>query len=100
VPGRTIHEIIGGFRFSASEASRVGLKPRRLYGFGLFMTYYECPVCGGGYIFDPAPAHPKCDRDGALLKRASEASYVLNAREDDYAPPSVKRKSHGKTKGR
>jgi hypothetical protein len=63
------------------------------------MTYYECPVCGGGYIFDPAPAHPKCDRDGAALKRASEASYELAARRDDYEPQSVKRKSHSKTKG-
>jgi hypothetical protein len=64
------------------------------------MTYYECPVCGGGYVFDPAPAHPKCDRDGAALKRASEASYELAARRDDYEPPSVKSKRRGKTKTR
>jgi hypothetical protein len=39
------------------------------------MPYYECPVCGGGYVIDPAPPHPVCDRDQAPLKRASEASY-------------------------
>jgi hypothetical protein len=46
------------------------------------MPYYECPKCGGGYVIDPAPPHPTCDRDGARLKRASEASYQRNARED------------------
>jgi hypothetical protein len=64
------------------------------------MPYYECPVCGGGYVIDPAPPHPKCDRDGAALKRASEASYELSARRDDYPSPSVKRERHGKAKGR
>jgi len=64
------------------------------------MTYYECPVCGGGYVFDPAPAHPKCDRDGAALKRASEASYELAGRRDDSELKSVKPKSHRKTKAR
>ena len=85
---------------SEREEGRVWLKLRDANGLGTFMTYYECPVCGGGYVFDPAPAHPKCDRDGAALKRASEASYVLNAREDIYGPQSVKRKSYSKTKGR
>jgi hypothetical protein len=64
------------------------------------MPYYECPVCGGGYVIDPAPAHPKCDRDGGALKRASEASYELAARRDDYEPPSVKPVHRGKTKSR
>jgi hypothetical protein len=64
------------------------------------MTYFECPTCGGGYIFDPAPPHPKCDRDGAALKRASEASYELASRRDDYESPSVKRKTPRKTQGR
>lgn len=63
------------------------------------MPYYECPVCGGGYVIDPAPAHPKCDRDGATLKRASEASYELSARQDDYGPVSVKRERPHKAKG-
>jgi hypothetical protein len=62
------------------------------------MPYYECPVCGGGYVIDPAPAHPKCDRDGATLKRASEASYELNARQDDFGPRPVKRERSGKSK--
>ncbi|HKN07580.1 MAG TPA: hypothetical protein VJ021_08305 [Thermoplasmata archaeon] len=64
------------------------------------MPYYECPVCGGGYVIDPAPTHPKCDRDGATLKRASEASYELNARQDDDRPPLIKRERRGKTKSR
>jgi rubredoxin len=54
------------------------------------MPYYECPVCGGGYVIDPAPTHPKCDRDGATLKRASEASYTQHEREDEFAAPSSK----------
>ena len=48
------------------------------------MPYYECPECGGGYVIDPAPAHPVCDRDGAALKLASEESYELR---DEEAPP-------------
>ena len=48
------------------------------------MPYYECPTCGGGYVIDPAPAHPVCDRDGATLKKMSEASY--EPREDDATP--------------
>jgi len=47
------------------------------------MPYYECPKCGGGYVIDgPPSARPACDRDGARLKRTSDASYVRNARED------------------
>jgi hypothetical protein len=84
----------------AREDGRVELKPRAANRLGTVMTYYECPVCGGGYVFDPDPAQPKCDRDGATLKRASEASYLLNARENDSASQSVKRKSHGTTKRR
>jgi hypothetical protein len=57
------------------------------------MPYYECPTCGGGYVIEPAPASPKCDRDGATLKRASEASYVQNAREDEFEAPSSKPRS-------
>lgn len=53
------------------------------------MPYYECPICGGGYVIEPAPDHPKCDRDGATLKRASEASYVQASREDELDVPSV-----------
>ena len=49
------------------------------------MPYYECPECGGGYVIDPAPAHPVCDRDGAALKLASEESYELR---DEEAPPA------------
>jgi hypothetical protein len=64
------------------------------------MPYYECPVCGGGYVIDPAPTHPKCDRDGATLKRASEASYELNARDDEYGPPPAKRTRHSKPKSK
>jgi rubredoxin len=59
------------------------------------MPYYECPVCGGGYVIDPAPPHPTCDRDGAALKRASEDAYTLNARDDEgeVSRPSARRKS-------
>jgi len=64
------------------------------------MPYYECPVCGGGYVIDPAPTHPKCDRDGAALKRASEASYELSAHQDEDEPRPVKRERHGKSKAR
>jgi hypothetical protein len=47
------------------------------------MPYYECPKCGGGYVIDVSPtARPICDRDGARLKRTSDASYERNARED------------------
>ena len=43
----------------------------------------QCPKCGGGYVIDvPPSARPTCDRDGARLKRASDASYERNARED------------------
>jgi hypothetical protein len=46
------------------------------------MPYYECPKCGGGYVIDvPPSARPVCDRDGARLKRTSDASYERNARE-------------------
>jgi hypothetical protein len=64
------------------------------------MPYYECPTCGGGYVIDPAPPHPKCDRDGASLKRASEAAYELAARRDDYEAPAAKPKRSSKTKSR
>lgn len=46
------------------------------------MPYYECPVCGGGYVISPAPPSPTCDRDGAKLKRASEASYTASQKEE------------------
>jgi hypothetical protein len=47
------------------------------------MPYYECPKCGGGYVIDvPPSARPICDRDGARLKKASDASYERNARRD------------------
>ncbi len=47
------------------------------------LPYYECPKCGGGYVIDvPPSARPVCDRDGARLKRASDASYEKNARRD------------------
>lgn len=55
------------------------------------MPYYECPVCGGGYVIDPAPEHPTCDRDGATLKRASEASYELSSREEEAPSRPAKR---------
>lgn len=65
------------------------------------MPYYECPICGGGYVIEPAPAHPKCDRDGGTLKRASEASYVQNARDDEFettlAKPHAKKSGRGPT---
>lgn len=64
------------------------------------MPYYECPVCGGGYVIDPAPAHPTCDRDGATLKRASEASYELSARQDDTMAAPSKPERHTKRKSR
>jgi hypothetical protein len=64
------------------------------------MPYYECPICGGGYVIDPAPSHPKCDRDGGALKRASEAAYELAARRDDYELPSAKPDRRGKAKNR
>ena len=41
-------------------------------------------------MIDPAPAHPKCDRDGATLKRASEASYAQHERDDEFEMPPVK----------
>lgn len=48
---------------------------------GATMPYYECPKCGGGYVIDvPPSARPVCDRDGARLKRTSDASYERNAR--------------------
>ena len=38
------------------------------------MPYYECPKCGGGYVIDvPPSARPVCDRDGARLKKTSDA---------------------------
>jgi hypothetical protein len=47
------------------------------------MPYYECPKCGGGYVIDvPPSARPICDRDGARLKKTSDASYERNARRD------------------
>jgi rubrerythrin len=47
------------------------------------MAYYECPKCGGGYVMDVSPTNkPICDRDGARLKRTSDASYERNARRD------------------
>lgn len=62
------------------------------------MPYYECPVCGGGYVIEPAVPHPKCDRDGAALKRASEASYVRHDHEEEFeassAKPSAKKTKH------
>lgn len=64
------------------------------------MPYYECPVCGGGYVIDPAPAHPTCDRDGAALKKASEASYELSARQDEVELPPVKKERRSKPKAR
>jgi len=54
------------------------------------MPYYECPTCGGGYVIEPAIPHPKCDRDGASLKRASEESYIQHEREDEFETPSTK----------
>jgi len=54
------------------------------------MPYYECPVCGGGYVIEPAIPNPKCDRDGASLKRASEESYVQHERGDEFEAPPAK----------
>ena len=41
-------------------------------------------------MIEPAVPHPKCDRDGAPLKRASEASYTQHEREDDTDLPPMK----------
>ena len=41
-------------------------------------------------MIEPAVPHPKCDRDGATLKRASEASYIQHEREDDFEVPPAK----------
>jgi hypothetical protein len=59
------------------------IKPRRTPApRKVAMPYYECPKCGGGYVIDvPPSARPTCDRDGARLKRASDASYSRYARE-------------------
>lgn len=62
------------------------------------MPYYECPVCGGGYVIDPAPAHPVCDRDGATLKRASEASYEPRDTEDESESRPAKKEARRKTR--
>ena len=62
------------------------------------MPYYECPVCGGGYVIDPAPAHPVCDRDGATLKRASEASYESGGDRDEMETRPAKRETRRKPK--
>ena len=59
--------------------------------------YYECPVCGGGYVIDPAPPHPTCDRDGAALKKASEASYEAGAAEEPTAPRAPRKKRETKS---
>ena len=50
-------------------------------------------------MIDPAPPHPTCDRDGAALKRASEASYELSAREDaaEATPPKRARRPKAKS---
>ncbi len=64
------------------------------------MPYYECPVCGGGYVIDPAPPHPKCDRDGAALKRASEASYDLAQRDDTVRLPAERPRRKTEKKSR
>ena len=62
------------------------------------MPYYECPTCGGGYVIEPAVPHPKCDRDGATLKRASEASYIQHEREDEFDVPSPPKPRPSKSK--
>jgi len=51
-------------------------------------------VCGGGYVIDPAPPRPTCDRDGAALKRSSEEAYTQASREDDFeaSPPKARSK--------
>lgn len=64
------------------------------------MPYYECPVCGGGYVIDPAPAHPVCDRDGAALKRASEASYESGGESDEIEAKPAKRETKRKSRAR
>jgi hypothetical protein len=74
-----------GARFIGSRLRRAGPFPSR-------MPYYECPTCGGGYVIDPAPVHPTCDRDGAALKRASEASYSSEARNGERGAPRPKRR--------
>lgn len=63
------------------------------------MPYYECPVCGGGYVIDPAPAKPVCDRDGATLKRASEESYAPREPEDETETRPAKSKPRPKPRG-
>jgi len=66
-----------------SQGLPVLIKPRRTPAPRISaMPYYECPKCGGGYVIDvPPSARPICDRDGARLKRASDASYSRYARE-------------------
>ncbi len=64
------------------------------------MPYYECPVCGGGYVIDPAPTKPICDRDGATLKKASEASYESGASSDDAEMAPVKREHRKKSRSK
>lgn len=61
------------------------------------MPYYECPKCGGGYVIDPAPPHPVCDRDQAPLKRVSDAYYEAYAREDEAPSPPRARPSKKKS---
>lgn len=47
------------------------------------MRYCERLVRGWGYVLDvPPSARPTCDRGGAGLNRASDASNERNARED------------------
>ena len=64
------------------------------------MPYYECPICGGGYVIDPAPVHPKCDRDGGALKRTSDSAYDRAQREDSAELPSTKKPHRKSTKSR
>lgn len=64
------------------------------------MPYYECPVCGGGYVIDPAPPHPVCDRDGAALKRASEASYESGGSDAEAEPRPAKKDARRKPKNK
>jgi hypothetical protein len=63
------------------------------------MPYYECPICGGGYVIDPAPAHPKCDRDGGALKRTSDEAYDRAQREDatEFKPAKKPHRRAGKS---
>lgn len=64
-------------------AERERLIPPRSLSLWPMAPYYECPKCGGGYVIDAPPSsRPICDRDGARLKRASDASYERSARED------------------